>query len=53
MLSRNMSYSLPSASSMVASDLCDLRGASSSSISMLSILVRPMIVFCSGVGMRA
>src|SRR6201999_1961632 len=50
MLSRRMSCSVPSASTIVASDLCDLRGASSSSISILSIFVRPMISSWRGVG---
>src|SRR5262249_41524302 len=53
MLSRSISYSLPPASTMVASDLCDLRGASSSSISRLSIFVRPTISSWRGVGIFA
>src|SRR5262245_58203068 len=48
-----ISSGLGSASTMVANDLCDLRGASSSSISILSIFVRPMISSWRGVGIFA
>jgi hypothetical protein len=49
MLSRRIVSSPPGGSAIVAGNLCDLRGAASSSISTLSILVRPMIAPCSSV----
>jgi len=53
MLSRRIANSPPASSSIVASVLWDLRGAASSSISTLSILVRPMIASWSSVDRAA